>query len=47
MKNRYYEEPKFDIVQLQNCDVITDSSPDTAFRGEDDTLGVGTLEISQ
>ena len=45
MLNKNYEEPKLDIVQLQTCDVITESDPSGAFKGEDDTLGISNLEL--
>ena len=40
MKNRIYEEPKLEIVQLQVCDIITASNPSDPFKGEDDDLNL-------
>ena len=39
MKNRIYEEPKIELIQLQ-CDIITASVPSDPFPGEDDELSI-------
>lgn len=39
MKNRVYEEPKIELIQLQS-DIITASVPSDPFLGEDDELTI-------
>ena len=40
MGNVFYEEPKFEIINLCNCDVITASNTGDPFIGEDDSLEI-------
>ena len=40
MEKIIYEEPKFELIALNNCDVIATSNTGNPFIGEDDLLEI-------